>query len=79
MEAAVAIGFSDQFIKGAVEDYEKLLRLDIGSFTQAGKPIDPAARRTAQTGQRGVSSNRLTAIGGTSHTTTGTVSGCHAQ
>jgi len=32
----------DQFLKGAVEDYEKLLRLDLGSYRQAGKPFDPS-------------------------------------
>jgi len=26
------------------EDYQKLLRLDVGSYPQAGKPIDPSSR-----------------------------------
>jgi hypothetical protein len=42
--AADAEGYSDAFIKGAVEDYEKLLKLDLGSYPQAGNPIDPTAR-----------------------------------
>jgi hypothetical protein len=42
VEAVGADRFTDQFIKGAIEDYEKLLRLDLGSYPQAGKPIDPS-------------------------------------
>jgi hypothetical protein len=44
LEAVAAIGHSDHFIKGAVEDYEKLLRLDLGRYPEAGKPIDPSPR-----------------------------------
>jgi hypothetical protein len=43
LTAADAVGFTDAFIKGAVEDYEKLLKFDLGSYPQAGDPIDPAA------------------------------------
>jgi hypothetical protein len=43
LEAADAEGHSDAFINEAVEDYKKLLRLDLGSYPQAGKPIDPAS------------------------------------
>jgi hypothetical protein len=42
LEAADAEGHSDAFIKGAMDDYEKLVRLDLGSYPQAGKPIDPS-------------------------------------
>jgi hypothetical protein len=28
----------------AVEDYEKLLRLDLGSFPDAGKPLDLSSK-----------------------------------
>ena len=42
VEAAGADGHTDPFLKGAIEDYEKLLRLDLGSYPQAGKPIDPS-------------------------------------
>jgi hypothetical protein len=42
VEAAGADGHTDQFIKGAVEDYEILLRLGLGSYPQAGQPIDPS-------------------------------------
>jgi len=44
VEAAAAIGHSDRFMKGAIDDYEKLLRLDIGSYPQAGNPIDPSSK-----------------------------------
>ena len=43
LEAGGADGHSDTLIKGAVEDYEKLLRLDLGTYPQAGKPIDPSS------------------------------------
>ncbi len=42
VEAAGADGHTDPFIKGAIEDYRKLLRLDLGSYPQAGEPIDPS-------------------------------------
>jgi hypothetical protein len=42
VEAASAEGYADQFIRGALGDYEKLLRLDLGSYPQEGKPIDPS-------------------------------------
>jgi hypothetical protein len=42
VEAAGADGHTDQFIKGAVEDYWILLRLRLGSYPQAGQPIDPS-------------------------------------
>src|SRR5262249_24302706 len=41
-EAAAADGHAAPFIQGAVEDYKILLRLDLGSYPQAGKPIDPS-------------------------------------
>jgi hypothetical protein len=44
VEAAAAIGHTDHFMKGAIEDYEKLLRLDLGSYPQAGNPVDPSSR-----------------------------------
>ena len=44
LEAVGAEGHSDTFIKAAVEDYQKLLRLDLGSYPQEGKPIDPSSR-----------------------------------
>jgi hypothetical protein len=44
VEAAAAIGHTDGFMKGAIDDYEKLLGLDIGSYPQAGSPIDPSSR-----------------------------------
>jgi hypothetical protein len=42
LEADGAIGHTDHFIKGAVGDYQGLLRLDLGSYPQVGKPIDPS-------------------------------------
>jgi hypothetical protein len=44
LEAVGAEGHTDSFIKAAVEDYQQLLRLDLGSYPQAGKPIDPSSR-----------------------------------
>jgi hypothetical protein len=44
LEAVAADGHSDAFINAAVDDYQKLLRLDLGSYPHAGTPIDPAAR-----------------------------------
>jgi hypothetical protein len=44
VEAAAAIGHTDGFMKGAIDDYEKLLRLDIGRYPQAGSPIDPSSK-----------------------------------
>jgi hypothetical protein len=41
LKAVAADGHSDTFITAAIDDYEKLLRLDLGSYPQAGKPIDP--------------------------------------
>jgi hypothetical protein len=43
LEAVAAEGHADNFTKEAIEDYEKLLRLDLGNFPQAGKPIDPSS------------------------------------
>ena len=43
VEAAGAEGHTDQFLKGAIEDYEKLLQLELGSYPQAGKPFDPSS------------------------------------
>jgi hypothetical protein len=40
VEATAAIGHTDHFMKAAIEDYENLLRLDLGSYPQAGNPID---------------------------------------
>ena len=42
LEAAAAVGHSDAFIKGAVEDDQHLLRLDLGSYPEAGEPVDPS-------------------------------------
>jgi hypothetical protein len=41
-EAADAVGHADGFIRGSVADYERLLRLDLGSYPQEGQPIDPS-------------------------------------
>jgi hypothetical protein len=42
VEAAGADGHSDQFFEGAIEDYQKLLRLSLGNYPEIGEPIDPA-------------------------------------
>jgi hypothetical protein len=44
LTAADAVGHIDTFIKGAVDDYEKSLKLDLGSYPQAGNPIDPSSK-----------------------------------
>jgi hypothetical protein len=36
-------GHTEGFIKAAVEDYEKLLTLDLGSYPEEGKPIDSSS------------------------------------
>jgi len=42
VEAADAITHDDIFIIGAIQDYERLLGLDLGTYPQAGRPIDPS-------------------------------------
>ena len=42
VDASDAVGYSDVFINGAVEDFEKLLGLNLGSYPRAGQPIDPS-------------------------------------
>jgi hypothetical protein len=44
MEAIAAEGHTDAFVKAAVDDYQSLLRLDLGSYPHAGKTIDPSPR-----------------------------------
>ncbi len=36
------LGHADRFVHGAVLDFEELLKLDLGSYPEAGKPIDPS-------------------------------------
>ena len=42
VDAAVAAGFGDEFIKGAMQDYQSLLKLGLGRYPEAGQPIDPS-------------------------------------
>ena len=42
VDASDAVGYSDNFIKGAVGDYERLLSLNLGSYPRVGQPIDPS-------------------------------------
>jgi hypothetical protein len=44
LTAADADGHSDDFVKRAVADYQEMLRLDLGSYPQAGKAIDPSSK-----------------------------------
>jgi hypothetical protein len=44
LEAVAAEGHSDPFVNEAIEDYEKLLRLDLGSYPEAGRPIDSSSK-----------------------------------
>jgi hypothetical protein len=41
-EAVAAIGHSDSFITAAIDDYEKLLRLELGKYPEVGQPVDPS-------------------------------------
>ncbi len=43
-EAVGVEGHADAFVTAAVEDYEKLLRLDLGSFPDAGRPLDLSSK-----------------------------------
>ncbi len=42
VDAAVAAGFGDEFIKGSMQDYQTLLKLRLGLYPDAGQPIDPS-------------------------------------
>jgi hypothetical protein len=42
VDAAGAAGHTDEFIKGATLDYQELLKLELGSYPEAGEPIDPS-------------------------------------
>ncbi len=42
LDAAVAARFGDGFIKGAMQDYHSLVKLGLGSYPEAGQPIDPS-------------------------------------
>jgi hypothetical protein len=42
VDAAGAAGHADKFIKGAMQDYQALLKLGLGSYPEAGQPIDPS-------------------------------------
>jgi hypothetical protein len=44
LTAADADARSDTFIKRGVDDYQKLLELNLGSYPQAGEPIDPSSK-----------------------------------
>jgi hypothetical protein len=42
VDAAGALGHADRFVHGAVLDFEELMKLDLGSYPEAGRPIDPS-------------------------------------
>jgi hypothetical protein len=42
VEAANAATYDDAFMRGAVQDFEMLLGLHLGTYPQAGQPIDPS-------------------------------------
>jgi hypothetical protein len=44
MEASDAIGYSDRFVHEATEDARELLRLNLGTYPEAGQPVDPSPR-----------------------------------
>ena len=43
VEAANAVALDDTFMRGAIGDYETLLSLHLGTYPQAGQPVDPSA------------------------------------
>ncbi len=44
MDASDAVGYADNFINGAIADFETLRSLNLGSYPQAGDPIDPSPK-----------------------------------
>jgi hypothetical protein len=42
VDAADAVGYTNVLVWGITEDYQKLLKLNLGSYPHAGKPIDPS-------------------------------------
>jgi hypothetical protein len=42
VEASDAVARDDTFIRGAIQDYETLLGLHLGTYPQPGQPIDPS-------------------------------------
>jgi hypothetical protein len=40
--AAGAAGHADRFTKAALDDYQALLKLELGRYPEAGQPIDPS-------------------------------------
>jgi hypothetical protein len=42
VEAADAVTYDDTFLRGAIQDYERLLGLHLGTYPQGGEPIDPS-------------------------------------
>ena len=42
LDAARAVGHSERVVDAARNDYEKLLRLSLGSYPEAGEPVDPS-------------------------------------
>ncbi len=42
VDAAGAAGHADKFTNGAVQDYQALLKLELGCYPEAGQPIDPS-------------------------------------
>jgi len=43
VEAADAVAHSDSFVRGAIHDYTTLLGLHLGTYTEAGQPVDPSS------------------------------------
>ena len=42
VDAADAAGHSEAIIKSMVRDYQELISLELGTYPEAGKPIDPS-------------------------------------
>jgi hypothetical protein len=43
-EAVAALRHADSFTTAAIDDYEKLLRLERGKYPEAGEPVDPSPK-----------------------------------
>ena len=48
VEAADAVAFDDTFMRGAIQDYERLLGLHLGTYPQAGATYRPLTRWAAR-------------------------------
>jgi hypothetical protein len=43
VDAADAVGYSESIASAALDDYQKILGLDLGVYPDAGQPVDPSS------------------------------------